>query len=47
MNISELLHRSELRMDILRIANDLHDDDQYSKDEAVKDLLKFLEKHNL
>ncbi|MRX54799.1 hypothetical protein GJU41_12520 [Bacillus idriensis] len=47
MNISELLRQSELRTNILTIANDLLSDENYSKEEAASQLLEMLEKHNL
>ncbi|MCM3651289.1 hypothetical protein [Metabacillus litoralis] len=46
-NITELLRQSELRTAILTIAHDLTSDENYSKEDAVNDLLKFLEKHQL
>ncbi|WP_207981221.1 hypothetical protein [Metabacillus bambusae] len=46
-NIDELLRQSELRTDILRIANDLNSDADYSKEEAAQELLNLLYKHNL
>lgn len=46
-NIDELLRQSELRTDILTIANYLDSDVNYTKEDAVQDLLKFLEKHTL
>jgi len=47
LDIQELLYTSEMRTDILQIANALNSDSNYKKEDAVQDLLKFLEKHNL
>jgi len=47
LDIRELLYTSEMRTDILQIANDLNSDSKYTKEDAVQDLLKLLEKHNL
>ena len=47
MNIDEMLYTSEMRTDILQIANALNSDSNYTKEDAIQDLLKFLEKHNL
>jgi len=45
MNIDEMLYASEIRTDILTIANALQNDSNYTKEDAIQDLLKFLEKH--
>jgi len=47
MNIDEMLYESEIRTDILKIANALQNDSNYTQEHAIQDLLKFLEKHNL
>lgn len=46
-NIYELLRQSELKTDILRIAFNLQNDEDYSKEEASQELLNLLYKHNL
>ncbi|MGG3803124.1 hypothetical protein [Metabacillus fastidiosus] len=46
-DIDELLQRSEMKTDILTIANNLDSDENYSKKDAVFDLLEFLYKHNM
>lgn len=46
-NIIDLLQKSELRTDILTMAHNLSSDENYSKEDAVNDLLKFLEKHQI
>ena len=47
LDIRELLYTSEMRTDILQIANALQSDSNYTKEDAIQDLLKFLEKYNL
>jgi len=47
LDIQELLYTSEMRTDILQIANALQSDSNYTKEDAIQDLLKFLEKYNL
>lgn len=46
-DIHELLRQSELRTGILTIIHRLVDEPDYSKADAVQDLLEFIEKHNL
>jgi len=45
MDIGKMLYESEIRTDILTIANALQSDSNYTKEDAIQDLLKFLEKH--
>lgn len=47
MNIAEQLQKSELKTEILRIALNLKDDERYTKQDAVVDLLQVIEQHNL
>lgn len=47
LDIQELLYTSEMRTDILQIANALQSGSNYTKEDAIQDLLKLLEKHNL
>ncbi|USK61300.1 hypothetical protein [Peribacillus asahii] len=47
IDIGEMLYTSEMRTDILQIANALKSDSNYTKEDVIQDLLKFLEKHNL
>ncbi|MGE8079061.1 hypothetical protein [Peribacillus loiseleuriae] len=46
-DILEMLRNSKIRTDILRIANDLLTDSNYTKEDAAQDLVTFLEKNNI
>lgn len=46
MNIVDLSQFSEYQNQVLRIAFRLHDDADYSKEEAVKDLVRIAESIN-
>ena len=44
-DIQEMLHKSEMKTDLLSIAYNLLADEKYSKQEASKELVEFLDKH--
>jgi hypothetical protein len=46
-NLKEALLKSELRTDILKIAFDLQDDPDYTKEDALNALLQYIEKHEI
>jgi hypothetical protein len=46
-NLQELLFKSELKTDILRIAADLLEESRYSKEDAAQSLLDLLHKHEI
>ena len=45
--IQEMLHKSEMATDILTIAFALQEEENYTKEDAIKELMGFLEKHDL
>ena len=45
IEIQEMLHKAEIKTDILSIAYNLLTDEKYSKQEASKELVEFLDKH--
>ncbi|WP_342515570.1 hypothetical protein [Sutcliffiella sp. FSL R7-0096] len=47
LDITEVLFRSEIKTDFLKMANSLQEDETYNKREAIDDLLVIIEKHNL
>jgi len=46
-NITELLFRSELKTELLTIAEYLATDSHYKKKHAIKAILKIIDKHQL
>lgn len=45
--IRDMLDKSEMKTEILLIAFALEDDELYTKQEAIKELLKLIEKYDL
>lgn len=45
--IHDSLIASEMKTDLLLITHSLYADLNYTKEDAIQDLLKFLERHNL
>ena len=44
-DIQEMLYKAEIKADLLSIAYNLLTDEKYSKQEASKELVEFLDKH--
>lgn len=47
IDIDTLLFRSHIKKDVLQIAFNLKEDDTYTTQDAIEDLLKIVEMHDL